>query len=112
MDFKLLRQEVWWANVQLPQAGLVTMHSGNASGVDRDSGLVLGLPFINHPATPNTGPLGAFGSALDLGVLLASFSVTSPHTIHPDASMSNLLDFAGDLGLSEKPLKGFGRGSS
>ncbi len=44
MDFKLLRQEVWWANVQLPQAGLVTMHSGNASGVDRDSGLVLIKP--------------------------------------------------------------------
>ena len=44
MDFKLLRQEVWWANVQLPQAGLVTMHSGNASGVDRDRGLVLIKP--------------------------------------------------------------------
>lgn len=26
MEFGLLRQEVWWANTQLPRAGLVTMH--------------------------------------------------------------------------------------
>ena len=30
-----LRQQVWAANVGLPRAGLVTMHSGNASGIDR-----------------------------------------------------------------------------
>ena len=44
MDFKQLREEVWWANTQLPKAGLVTMHSGNASGIDRKSGLVLIKP--------------------------------------------------------------------
>jgi L-ribulose-5-phosphate 4-epimerase len=44
MDFKLLREEVWWVNSQLPKAGLVTMHSGNASGIDRESGLVLIKP--------------------------------------------------------------------
>ncbi|HEY0380234.1 MAG TPA: L-ribulose-5-phosphate 4-epimerase [Pyrinomonadaceae bacterium] len=44
MDFKSLREEVWWVNVQLPKAGLVTMHSGNASGIDRERGLVLIKP--------------------------------------------------------------------
>jgi len=44
MDFAELRQEVWWANRQLPAAGLVVMHSGNASGIDRERGLVLIKP--------------------------------------------------------------------
>ncbi len=44
MDFAQLRIEVWRANVLLPKAGLVTMHSGNASGIDRESGLVLIKP--------------------------------------------------------------------
>jgi len=44
MDFAELRREVWQANVLLPKAGLVTMHSGNASGVHRESGLVLIKP--------------------------------------------------------------------
>ena len=42
--FQQLRQEVWKANVMLPRAGLVTMHSGNASGVDRARGLILIKP--------------------------------------------------------------------
>jgi L-ribulose-5-phosphate 4-epimerase len=44
MEFSLLREEVWWVNTQLPKAGLVTMHSGNASGIDRERGLVLIKP--------------------------------------------------------------------
>ncbi len=44
MDFKQLRLDVYNANVGLPRARLVTAHSGNASGVDRESGLVLIKP--------------------------------------------------------------------
>lgn len=44
MDFALLREEVWWANTQLPATGLVVMHSGNVSGIHRESGLVLIKP--------------------------------------------------------------------
>ncbi len=36
-----LREEVWKANLGVYRAGLVTMHSGNASGIDRDRGVVL-----------------------------------------------------------------------
>ncbi len=42
--FAALRREVHRANVTLPKAGLVTMHSGNASGLDRETGLVLIKP--------------------------------------------------------------------
>jgi sugar/nucleoside kinase (ribokinase family) len=34
------------------------------------------------------------GSALELGVALATFSVMSPHTIHPDASLDAIVAFA------------------
>ncbi len=39
-----LRREVWGANLGIYRAGLVTMHSGNASGVDRKRGLVVIKP--------------------------------------------------------------------
>ena len=44
MDFAALREEVSRVNLALPRAGLVTMHSGNASGIDRETGLVLIKP--------------------------------------------------------------------
>jgi L-ribulose-5-phosphate 4-epimerase len=39
-----LRHEVWEANLGIYRAGLVTMHSGNASGIDRRRGLVIIKP--------------------------------------------------------------------
>jgi L-ribulose-5-phosphate 4-epimerase len=39
-----LRDEVLNANLGIYRAGLVTMHSGNASGIDRDAGVVLIKP--------------------------------------------------------------------
>ncbi len=39
-----LRREVWEANVGIFRAGLVTMQSGNASGIDRKRGLVIIKP--------------------------------------------------------------------
>ena len=39
-----LRQEVWEANLGIYRAGLVTMHSGNASGIDRERKLVFIKP--------------------------------------------------------------------
>lgn len=44
MLLEALRKEVHYANIMLPRAGLVTMHSGNASGCDRQSGLVVIKP--------------------------------------------------------------------
>lgn len=39
-----LREQVLEANLGIYQAGLVTMHSGNASGIDRERGVVLIKP--------------------------------------------------------------------
>jgi L-ribulose-5-phosphate 4-epimerase len=39
-----LRREVWEANLGIFRAGLVTMHSGNASGIDRGQGRVIIKP--------------------------------------------------------------------
>lgn len=42
-------------------------------------------------------------NVLDFGVLLASYKVSSPHTIHPDASLDNLLRFAQEMGIAVAP---------
>jgi L-ribulose-5-phosphate 4-epimerase len=42
--FEKLRHDVWEANMGIFRAGLVTMHAGNASGIDRKRGLVLIKP--------------------------------------------------------------------
>jgi L-ribulose-5-phosphate 4-epimerase len=44
MSLAELREEVCYVNRMLPAAGLVTMHSGNASGVDRASGRLVIKP--------------------------------------------------------------------
>lgn len=52
------------------------------------TGLAAGWPLIG--ACPAARP---FADALDLGVTLASFKCTSPHTIHPGADLAALLKF-------------------
>ncbi|HTB10624.1 MAG TPA: L-ribulose-5-phosphate 4-epimerase [Bryobacteraceae bacterium] len=44
MSLKALKKAVWEANQGIFKAGLVTMHSGNASGIDRARGLVVIKP--------------------------------------------------------------------
>ena len=49
-----LRDEVWRSNLRLVSAGLVTLSFGNASGIDRATGIVLIKPsgvayFVLHP---------------------------------------------------------------
>jgi len=42
--FEQLRREAWETNLGILRAGLVTMHAGNASGIDRTRGLVIIKP--------------------------------------------------------------------
>ena len=44
MDLAQFREEVCYVNKMLPASGLVTMHSGNASGLDRSCGRLLIKP--------------------------------------------------------------------
>lgn len=47
----VLREAVWRANLALVEAGLVTLSFGNASGLDRDAGIMLikpsGVPYVD-----------------------------------------------------------------
>ena len=63
-------------------------------------GLAAGLPFILPNECGSSFSGRVLRTALDFGVLNASFSVTSPHTIHPDAVLSTLFGFAESHGAS------------
>jgi sugar/nucleoside kinase (ribokinase family) len=58
------------------------------------SGLASGLPLNAKPSAQDMVMSGEFSSAMDLGMLLASFSVTSPDTIHFGANLASLEEFA------------------
>jgi len=59
--------------------------------------MAAGIPLPRGRQRPATEP--RLENALDFGVLLASYKVTSPHTIHPDASLGELLRFAERLAV-------------
>jgi sugar/nucleoside kinase (ribokinase family) len=63
------------------------------------AGLAAGVPLV---ATTDA-PADRLSCALDLGVLLASYSTTSRHTIHPGAGLASLTAFARDAGLTFVP---------
>jgi len=63
-------------------------------------GLSAGLPFIMPNECGSSFSGRVLRTALDFGVLNASFSVTSPHSIHPDAVLKNLFGFAESHGAS------------
>ncbi|HEY6555567.1 MAG TPA: PfkB family carbohydrate kinase [Vicinamibacteria bacterium] len=62
--------------------------------------LALGVPFTAPDSRGRSLPDGPITSALEFGVLLSAFKVTSPHTIHPDADLTHLLAFAREHGVS------------
>ncbi len=62
--------------------------------------LAVGIPFVSPGPARTTLSSRPLGSALDLGVLLAAYTITSPHTIHPSANLETLLTFAEELGAS------------
>jgi len=67
------------------------------------AGLAAGIPLMKLQGQRSIIAKGPLETALELSVLLASYKVTSPHTIHPDATLSTLIDFADAQGLSLAP---------
>jgi sugar/nucleoside kinase (ribokinase family) len=63
------------------------------------AGLAAGIPLLKPP--PRTA--GIVETALEIAVLLASYKVSSPHTIHPDAALPTLLEFADKAGVTFAP---------
>ena len=62
--------------------------------------LAAGIPFIMPDECGSSFSGRVLRTALDFGVLNASFSVTSAHSIHPDAALKNLFAFAELQGAS------------
>lgn len=56
--------------------------------------IATGVPLLKARTSENL-----LNSALDFGVLLASYKCQSEHTIHPSASLEELIQFAGRKGL-------------
>jgi sugar/nucleoside kinase (ribokinase family) len=65
--------------------------------------LAAGIPFLNPASATHQHAGGCIDSALDLGVLLGSFTCLSPHTIHPQTSLDTLIEFAENHGLAFSP---------
>jgi sugar/nucleoside kinase (ribokinase family) len=64
---------------------------------------VSGIPFIRRDHSLDRGSMGTVASALDFAVLLASYTATSPHTIHPKVCKEALLAFASEIGVELAP---------
>jgi sugar/nucleoside kinase (ribokinase family) len=63
------------------------------------SGVALGVPFLRSDPLPPGADSRSTATAFEFGVLLGSYKVTSPHTIHPSACLDTLLAFAREKGI-------------
>jgi sugar/nucleoside kinase (ribokinase family) len=84
-----------WSSRPAPPTQVVsTAGAGDALLAGVLSGLASGLPLNAKPPAQESVIDGKFSSAMELGMLLASYSVTSPHTIHFGANLASLEEFA------------------
>lgn len=81
MDIEQLKIDVFEANLQLPELGLVTFTWGNASGVDRESGLVVIKPsgVEYEDLTPDALPVLNLEDGVQIGGDLKPSSDTPTH---------------------------------
>jgi sugar/nucleoside kinase (ribokinase family) len=89
----------WHHRAAIPVEVANTAGAGDALLGGVLAGIAAGVPLLPPPgAAPD-----ALTCALDLGVLLASRSVRSPHTIDPDADLAALATLAREVGLTFEP---------
>ena len=65
--------------------------------------LAAGIPFLRPEPSERSVTGRSLATALELGVLLASYKCLSPHTIHPSACIETLTSFARDQGWPFSP---------
>jgi 6-phosphofructokinase 2 len=83
-----------WAHRPAPAVEVVsTAGSGDALLAGILVALVAGAPFLGDAAWP------VIDDAIGLGVLLGSLNATSPHTIHPEATIDQLEELADRSGV-------------
>ena len=84
----------WVFQGALPVQPVSAAGAGDALLAGVLAGLAAGMPLVADRRRD-----GELAAAFDLGVLLAAYSVTSPHTIHPQANLPSLLAFGRQLGV-------------
>ena len=90
---------VWDHCPAAPAPVAATAGAGDALLAGILSGVAVGMPLICPGPKRISICERPLSSALDFGVLLAGYTVTSPHTIHPEAGLEALLEFAGERGI-------------
>ena len=65
--------------------------------------MAAGIPLLRTGSRREKITDGPLETALEFGVLLASYKCLSPHTIHPHACLETLVEFAHDLELAFSP---------
>ncbi|MGH9617295.1 MAG: carbohydrate kinase family protein [Acidobacteriaceae bacterium] len=100
----VLENGTWSHHDTVPVEPVSTAGAGDALLAGAISGLAAGLPLRgSKPAAK--GGTKTIDSAIDLGLALAAFSVTSTHTIHPAATLATLLSFAREHGIDSGKLE-------
>jgi sugar/nucleoside kinase (ribokinase family) len=89
----VLENGIWSHHRTIPMKTVSTAGAGDAMLAGIIAGLAAGLPLVDA----STGARNC--CAIDLGLVLAAFSVTSPHTIHPGASRERFLAIAAENGI-------------
>jgi sugar/nucleoside kinase (ribokinase family) len=84
-------QGEWSHHPAIPTSVVSSAGAGDALLAGVIAGIVAGLPFVSRDYQEPS--VRKRRSAIDLGLLVAAFSLTSPHTIHPDFSQQTLWEF-------------------
>jgi sugar/nucleoside kinase (ribokinase family) len=90
----------WAHSPALPVEVASTAGAGDALLAGTLAALIAGAPLVSHTPRARDDSRRVVASALDFGVLLASYSATSPHAIHPRADLDAVLDFAAGRGVT------------
>lgn len=85
-------QGAWSHHAAVPTEVVSTAGAGDALLGGVIAGIVQGLPLVRRTHERNGQDTGE--SAIDLGLLVAGFSLTSAHTIHPGFTVQALRGFA------------------
>jgi sugar/nucleoside kinase (ribokinase family) len=91
-------QGAWSHHVAVPTEVVSSAGAGDALLGGVIAGIVQGLPLVHRTREGNGRNSGE--TAIDLGLLVAAFSLTSPHTIHPGFTGQALREFDGAKGAS------------
>jgi sugar/nucleoside kinase (ribokinase family) len=94
-------QGAWSHHAALPADVVSSAGAGDALLGGVIAGMVLGLPLVSRTQALKGEKWDR--SAIDLGLLVAALSLTSPHTIYPGLSVEVLREFSADR---NQPLAG------